>query len=569
MKNAASRLRALIMRADQSSGSLGRVGEEDIAALRFALWTLEKGVLPQGVDLPATQRQVVSAEPPATIESTVGQSDPAPGAGEVSASAVQESPASSLVELCLDAAQDQTVTDGVTLCVDFGTAASKAFAMRGWRDPVDLALGKIAGSPDHYYPVESSLFVGEDGYVRFGPKAVEASLRVDGRQRHRFDSIKSRFNAGSHNHPDEVELNAAQNPFHRDHPLTEGEAIRLYLAYLMALIGFALEQKGLSRHLKRRIARPCWSSSYRQWAQPILWRMVAEGQILADTFGDRLLDGISIIEAKQAISLLRELDDSVVERVMGNILDMDVAEAVAVSAPFATDAHGGWHFFFVVDVGAGTTDLGLFLAQVHEDTDRRRVRQIPGTLLSLSKAGDYVDSILQARVQQLGGMDLLTEEGRQANISLRNNLRRLKETLYREGSVSVPVASGRRIDVALEQFMELDSVRILEREISELIQRALQGMHESWTSAIGEKGSGTITVLITGGGHSLPMVRNAVPEKILVHGRQLHLKVENMLPRWAEDADPAVRQAYRLLAVAAGGATPEVPTEEREFSSIA
>ncbi len=57
----------------------------------------------------------------------------------------------------------------ITVCLDFGTAMSKACAMNGYSTPVELALGKRAGASG--YPVESSLFISDDGILHFGPKA--------------------------------------------------------------------------------------------------------------------------------------------------------------------------------------------------------------------------------------------------------------------------------------------------------------------------------------------------------------------------------------------------------------
>lgn len=58
----------------------------------------------------------------------------------------------------------------VILCLDFGTAMSKAFAMQQNGNPIELALGARAGAKG--YTVDSSIFITDEGLIKFGPQAV-------------------------------------------------------------------------------------------------------------------------------------------------------------------------------------------------------------------------------------------------------------------------------------------------------------------------------------------------------------------------------------------------------------
>jgi len=170
------------------------------------------------------------------------------------------------------------------MCVDFGTAMSKAFAIQGESTPIELALGQRAG--DKGYPVDSSLFISDDGILHFGPQAVEHGTAVAGLGRARFDSPKARLSMGQQVDIHRAPIGKEINPITAT-PVTEGELITLYLGYLTDLATSELEAKGYSRYCARRFARPCWSDERNKWAEPLLRRMLSQAQILADTFHDQ------------------------------------------------------------------------------------------------------------------------------------------------------------------------------------------------------------------------------------------------------------------------------------------
>ena len=90
-------------------------------------------------------------------------------------------------------------------------------------------------------------------------------------------------------------------------PLTEEDLITLYLGYLTDLAASELQAQGHSRYTRRRFARPCWPEERNRWAEPLLRRMLARAQILADTFHDLWRAGIPVVRAKAALVKLREL----------------------------------------------------------------------------------------------------------------------------------------------------------------------------------------------------------------------------------------------------------------------
>src|SRR5690606_8737495 len=96
--------------------------------------------------------------------------------------------------------------------------------------------------------------------------------------------------------------------------LTQGDLLRVYLAYLtdmanQALATWHVGDEGVGRYVRRRFARPCWPNpDQAQWADQLMKRMLAEAQILADTFSDRWSGGLSVAEIKAALNKVQALD---------------------------------------------------------------------------------------------------------------------------------------------------------------------------------------------------------------------------------------------------------------------
>ena len=131
------------------------------------------------------------------------------------------------VELNLSALDRTNAEDAhVTVCLDFGTAMSKAFAIQGDSTPVELALGKRAGASG--YPVESSLFISDDGVLHFGPQAVALGTAGAALGRARFDSPKARLSMGQQVDIHRAPIGKEVNPI-TGTPVTEGELITCLL----------------------------------------------------------------------------------------------------------------------------------------------------------------------------------------------------------------------------------------------------------------------------------------------------------------------------------------------------
>src|SRR5690606_5328406 len=95
---------------------------------------------------------------------------------------------------------------------------------------LDLELGTLAGKEGYTLP--SSVFIGDDGRAYFGFEAVEMSQDLVDSGRERLDSIKGWLSLRREGNLDgeACVLAKAMNP--TDYRLTQGDLIRIYLAYL-------------------------------------------------------------------------------------------------------------------------------------------------------------------------------------------------------------------------------------------------------------------------------------------------------------------------------------------------
>lgn len=435
----------------------------------------------------------------------------------------------------------------ITACLDFGTAMSKAFAMKGGSTPVELALGKKAGSTG--YPVDSSLFISDEGILYFGPQAVMLGAAMASLGRMRFDSPKARFSMG-----EQIDINRKAvvkeiNP--TDIPMSEGEMITMYLAYLTDLAVSELEGQGYSRYCSRRFARPCWPEERNRWAEPLLRRMLAQAQILADTFHDRWQDGIPLGEAKQALIKLQTLTE-----LPNYLLGDGVPEPVAAAASLMLSDDAQRELFLVIDVGAGTTDFGVFLLQNNPDRDVCLVRIIPGTILYLQQAGNRIDDLLKFFVLELEGVDMASPEGKHSMDFLQSTIRLHKESMFRDGIVEVPLANGSRVVVEREAFLASTRLTAFRQLLNKEVLKVLDLVGDGFLDLMRDT---RLNVVLTGGGADLPMVQELAEGVIEVRGRRIMRRPTSKTPAWISEQYPQFASQYPQLAVAIGGANPELP----------
>lgn len=278
---------------------------------------------------------------------------------------------------------------------------------------------------------------------------------------------------------------------------------------------------------------------------------MAEAQILADTFHGRWQGGLDVAEVKAAVDLVRAL-----ERRPEYLIADGVPEPVAVAAGALVDGEDKRLPFMVIDVGAGTTDFGLFLLREDEQREITRVFQVPGSIKALMQAGDRIDMMLKKFILDAQGVDLTEPHGRLVAADLSRRIRGFKERLFADTTVQYALSDGTLGRIELGDFMASRPVREFSERVEQGFRDVLEGLHDTWLSYLTKT---DLTVILTGGGASLPMMRALAEGWVEVRGKRIARKLVDPLPSWILDESPELEPVYPQLAVAIGGAAHELP----------
>ena len=456
--------------------------------------------------------------------------------------------------------RDKPSDDYVKLCLDFGTAMSKAFATRESDDDLlSLPLGRRGKEPNMIFPVSSTLYIGRDDKIYFGSEAITKSLSDQHSGRLRFDSPKQHMSRGDFSTVIDTIVDKKINP--SPFEFTTGELITLYLSFLTDLACIELVSKNVSRYVLRRFAMPCWPEERAQWAELQMKKMVAKAQILADSFSEKWTGGLDVALVRGALDALKRLD-----RLPEYLVDGGVSEAIAAASSCLPRGSGSRRLYMVVDVGAGTTDYGLFAVVAPKGMDDQpRFYAVPGTALVLRQGGDTIDKILLQRILDQESINLGDAEYDDVNSNLRLRIRILKENMFREGSADYNLPTDATGSVSKDDFLKDERVVEFEKMLVQNFRKSLEKADPSWIHGLADYG---LTVMLTGGGARLPMVRALGDEFVDVHGRRLRCKLAPDVPSWIIEQYPTLENEYPQLAVSIGGAAEERPDQRGQYEQL-
>lgn len=552
-KNIAAILIASLLERVERDQAIGAVSSLERQALQLALVALRGGG-----DADASTKAEPVAPAPGPASDAVITSNSGPSGPNVSTTVgIEDKKAAPLpqVALALGSIERDEVTDPeVLLCLDFGTAMSKAFATVFPDQYLDLELGTEAGRQGYTLP--SSVFIGDDGKAYFGFEAIEQSQDLVDSGRERLDSIKGWLSLRREGNLDggACVLKPAMNP--TGFRLTEGDLIRIYLAYLTDMAERSLAHQSVKepRYAKRRFARPCWpDAAQAKWADGLMRSMLAEAQILADTFSDRWSGGIPVGELKSAVEQVKVLGKR-----PEYLIDDGVPEPVAVAAGAIADSENLRNAFMVVDVGAGTTDFGLFISTHRPEDDELRVFQVTASIHGLMQAGDKVDGLLRGYIAQRESIDLSDNSGRLILADLNRRIRGLKEALFKTGKLEYALADGTVGELNLESFLADDKVKRFAQAVEAGFKKSLEAVDETWLRWLAMDGV-RLNVVLTGGSSPLPMMQVLGKGVIDVKGHRILRQSVDPRPQWMSDMPKELEAVYPQLAVAIGGAAEAMP----------
>lgn len=416
-----------------------------------------------------------------------------------------------------------------TLCIDFGTSSIRA-AIRKQKDSVSHPLAIAPRSQIDNASIPSAIFIPIAGdKIFFGDKALEAGLSAQPRLL--FESSpKSWLSPTNISQVHQSEVSSA--PFSRFQLIAGLLALAVKDSIVAGKNIFKLKTSALSY----RISHPVWSTSDRQKIADVYDQL---SHIAFSATGSAIMQEMSTDQFnlwyKKASQASKKPS-----------FDVEVEEPVAAALELLQDPPpNNRSATLVVDVGAGTIDLGLFVSVLPDEYSKVTRKLIPMTpARSLFGAGDEIDdALIKLVAERLGpnsGIDLA---------ALKNDIRRSKETLFETGNLVF-----RKVQISREELVRTDKLQKMASGLKTAIMEMLEDAGSRFTAQRYSSSDGIshLDVVFAGGGANLQFLRKIVGRIVTMGDAKLtSSQTEVTTPRGFE-----VDASRARMAVALGGTTP-------------
>jgi hypothetical protein len=338
---------------------------------------------------------------------------------------------------------------------------------------------------------------------------------------------------------------------------TPRHLLALFLAHLLMQAGRSAAEANLPWPVPLRIARPAWERSRATIGEATLRSLVLQAFAIVDLLGSKLTatGGLAHEEALNALS--KAMNDQSLQdpSAFPKAFELNregsasVLEATAVAAGSIRET--GRRVVAVADIGGGTSDFGAFMTGL---PNRDVVGEIAGSSYVLSEAGDHIDMLLTRHIMDKAGIDPYAPAGEGPARRLRSRQRSNKELLFAEGVLDVQIGDDVQT-VTLEAFLA-------DPRVQSFVQRLRTGFHGALAAAVEcarqhpqphNGGPTPVEILLTGGGHALPMVR------LLASDPSVEWNYLDAGPELPRDMSEDMKVIRRQLAVAIGGAVKDLP----------
>lgn len=464
-----------------------------------------------------------------------------------------DEPAVQLDLSCLENSADAKVM----LCIDFGTAYSKAAIWRTGSDhpvPLDLLAAAEPGASDVI--LDSVAYV-TGGRILFGRQAATVFAHEDDPARRMFESPKDLLT----HEMARLEVDRPSGEIDPTGLFTSRDLLTLYLGYLTAIVCEALPSD-VPRNVRRRYAAPGWNDAQADAstqgmgaAARSLGDLLVDAQILADTIS--IKDWRQGLDAREAAAVMVALRASGAQRKVPRIpmVERAVLEAVAAGSGMMDRFRNRRPQVLVVDVGAGTTDVGFFKYVMRNDGESL-VAPYQGGMKAVKKAGHAVDDALTWLAAQKVGLPADSDALRRFQRRFRSSVRDYKARLCEDRSIEIDIQDAPQFGIELAELEATPLIRKFVGEFKFAVEAALTGSGRTFSVAKDDN-----VVVFSGGGRSLPFLRDVFGGALQTGGGYANFQQDDARPSWVGRVVPDVSTVFPQIAVATGGCSPSLPTE--------
>ena len=417
------------------------------------------------------------------------------------------------------------------LCIDFGTSSIRAVYRDAENNRYVLPIGLVTGAKSiDEASIRSEIHIDAQGKgLKYGEHAVVAKGKL----------APSSYYESSPKlwllEPDKLD-----QPAFTGLMVTRRELLTGLLAYGIFGAREALRHIGIA-HPKElediRIAHPVWREDLARRANQELLQIGYAASKLAKK-GDW---------GNVPLSTLRSYFD---QPYSGSLrLSSDVIEPVAAALELLSRAVNIRQICAVVDVGAGTTDIGLFYSVV---TEGHADRLIPlSATRSVFKAGNEIDKVLYHILAKKSDS---TDKLRLYDV--RTRIRQIKEFLFTNGFIQ---ELGVRI--SLNELEKHSDIIKIKNEIRACFEEAVLSDAKR---ILGFNRDPQIQIVMAGGGGNVSFIRSALSKLVQVGDKSITVSISS-----SEGTDHLTYGAsHERLAVALGGANVSYDTLRHEHEKL-
>ena len=429
---------------------------------------------------------------------------------------------------------EENSSNGI-ICIDFGTSSLRAAISDSFGANVEtLNIGEFLGLTGGDYEIISNIYVSKDAEsIYFGDEAYSKSKKSPFDASILESSPKKWMTLYEENFWSPI---APKTKLNRWHLL-----IGLISQSLQSIkLGLNISTAQLNKY-EIRISHPVWGDSWKE-KRALLEKTLYYAIEISDAVSLKM----SASELVTAIEYCEYSPDLIPHS------DIDIVEPVAAAVELFQEDTNARQVCAVIDIGAGTTDLGLFLSLTPDsrlDLDsnpyKRKFKSLAKSV-SLNFAGDYIDfAILQLFKEK--AKHFSSDQIKAFEIEIRD---RKLEIFSRVGNTTFL-----GIDITYQELSESKYISILKNEISNAFSNMLLNSEEVLIKLSNLRAHyiREINLVFAGGGQGIQFIREAIPNQItLESGLNLPIVVAE-----ANNQSSNLRLTIDLarLAVCRGGTT--------------
>jgi hypothetical protein len=416
------------------------------------------------------------------------------------------------------------------LCLDFGTSSIRAVRRMPSGKLKPLDIGRVARSQLDDASIRSEIHIDEHGkYVRFGERALIE--RQNSPNPLLFEASPKLWLKEPH----KLHLPAANGLSLTRENLLAGLLANAFGACIKSTnTGAATVSKGTVSKMDVRVAHPVWPGDIESESNAAIRRICAQAMRMA------------FVRDWATVTVAALFEQTRIPGPSGES-PVDVVEPVAAAVELLPAIENARRVCAVIDIGAGTTDIGLFQAVSPDSASTVRGKLYPlGGAVSVFKAGNVIDDIV---------LDVLKSRASRTDptaiAGVKSRIRQVKETLFRDGFVQ-----EMGVDVRLDDIQSHPEAKSMAREIREEFAAAVARSGEEILRLMMARTHSVtrLELVMAGGGAAIEFIRNAIEKPLMVDGKELPVKI---LLAEAERGVDLFGAGRDRMAVALGGARVE------------